>query len=463
MRHTTPSTSTGHCRSLLAALALLCGSATWANDALLVTTTVDVFDGICDSHCSLRDAVQAANLQAGIDLVVLAPGDYLLSRPALPDGQGVPRDEDANQNGDLDIHDALTIRGAGERSRILGGGTDRLLEVLPGATLSLLRLSLEQGSTADNGGAVENHGYLLLREVRVRDNRAVTAPGHVAASEGYRHGQGGGIASYAQLDVHDSIFENNRAEGVYWDDNLGRGGAIFNLGGQLLVRDSLFRGNRVDDQADSGAGGALYNGGMGNIARSLFVANSGSEMSRGGAIAHEAGVLLLSNSTISGNTSGGLSNGYPSDTPVAVLPVTRLFNVSVIDNSGYGLYNWGEVLLRNSLVVGNRDPVDGLVVNCRNVGQSRYRAIGLLLETDGGSCGADLYIDPALTHSSLIHPLADNGGLTRTHALRPASLALDAGIGVCSSYDQRAVARPLDGNGDGVALCDLGAFEGYLP
>jgi hypothetical protein len=149
---------------------------------------------------------------------------------------------------------------------------------------------------------------------------------------------------------------------------------------------------------------------------------------------------------------------------VSVLPVTRLFNVSVIDNKGYGLYNWGELLLRNSLVVGNRDPyMVERVVNCRNVGQSRYRAIGLLLETDDGSCSADLYIDPVLTHSSLIHPLADNGGPTPTHALRPASLALDTGIGVCSSYDQRAVARPLDGDGDGVALCDLGAFEGYLP
>lgn len=121
-------------------------------------------------------------------------------------------------------------------------------------------------------------------------------------------------------------------------------------------------------------------------------------------------------------------------------------------------------MLSNSLVVGNRDPEEaGRVVNCRNIGQSRYRAIGLLLEIDVGSCSADIYIDPALTHTNLIHPLADNGGPTPTHALRPASLALDAGIGVCSSYDQRAVVRPLDGDGDGVALCDLGAFEGYLP
>lgn len=463
MRRTTPFSVGKAFRLPLAGILLLAGPMAWANTPLQVTTTADSFDGLCDSHCSLRDAVRTANLQAGADFIMLAPGDYMLSLPPAPDEQGVPHDEDDNRNGDLDVRDALTIRGYGERSRILGGGSDRLLEVLAGATLDLLRLSLEGGNTADNGGAVENHGDLLLHEVRVRNNRAVTAPGPLPASEGYRHGQGGGIANYGQLDVHHSIFEGNHAEVVYWDDNLGRGGAIFNQG-QLLVRDSEFRDNRVSDQGDRGAGGGLYNAGTASVARSLFVDNSGDELGLGGAIANEGeGMLVLSNSTISSNTSGGLSNGYPSSTPPAVLPVMRLVHVSVVGNQGYGLMNRGEVLRRNSLIVANRDPVAGQVVNCRNLGQSRYRAIGLLLETDDGSCRADLYVDPALTGVQLLHPLADNGGPTQTHALRSSGLALDASIGSCSGHDQRAVARPLDGDGDGVAQCDLGAYEGHLP
>lgn len=36
--------------------------------------------------------------------------------------------------------------------------------------------------------------------------------------------------------------------------------------------------------------------------------------------------------------------------------------------------------------------------------------------------------------------------------------ALDATIGDCPDHDQRGVPRPQDGNGDGVALCDLGAY-----
>jgi hypothetical protein len=60
----------------------------------------------------------------------------------------------------------------------------------------------------------------------------------------------------------------------------------------------------------------------------------------------------------------------------------------------------------------------------------------------------------------LLEPLADNGGLTLTHALRPGSPAIDRGTGVtsatffdCPKTDQRGVTRPM-----GMA-CDVGAFE----
>jgi hypothetical protein len=74
----------------------------------------------------------------------------------------------------------------------------------------------------------------------------------------------------------------------------------------------------------------------------------------------------------------------------------------------------------------------------------------------------------------LLSDLADNGGLTETHALASTSPAVDQGFqSLCTSlaaedwgaFDQRGAdfARTLDGDGDAVKVCDMGAFEYIRP
>jgi len=52
------------------------------------------------------------------------------------------------------------------------------------------------------------------------------------------------------------------------------------------------------------------------------------------------------------------------------------------------------------------------------------------------------------------------GGTTATHALRRTSPARDQGLtSHCAAADQRGFMRPTDGDGDGSAACDSGAYE----
>ncbi|MEM7516094.1 MAG: hypothetical protein AAF368_04105, partial [Planctomycetota bacterium] len=109
--------STARVAVLLAACVLpLMGVATSNAATIAVTTTADVI--AVDGLCSLREAVTAANTNLpfsdcptgeavpAIDVIELAAGTYTLTL--------LPVDEDANLGGDLDLSEAVTVRGLGE-------------------------------------------------------------------------------------------------------------------------------------------------------------------------------------------------------------------------------------------------------------------------------------------------------------------------------------------------------------
>ena len=88
---------------------------------------------------------------------------------------------------------------------------------------------------------------------------------------------------------------------------------------------------------------------------------------------------------------------------------------------------------------------------------------------DGYSAGTPF--DQVGTAGSPLDPklnaLGSNGGPTRTHLPKSTSPALDEGSAFepgtdtysCRPTDQRGVDRPVDGDGDGDAVCDVGAVE----
>ena len=425
--------------------ALLFAGATSSQAALLlVTTTNDSHDGQCTLHCSLRDAVTVANQAAGASTILLPPGNYQLTRPALLDGQGYPIEDQDNRIGDLDVAGELRIRGlSSSTSRIKGRYElhDRLFEVQPNADLTLENLTLEDSYSEYNGGAVENHGRLRLRKVFALRNEGSS---------------GGAVANYGDLRIEDSRFQDNTAFASFL---TGKGGAVFNSG-SVLVRSSNFYSNGAYDFSDSGEGSGLYNSGTATVESSTFHRNYNDSESRGGTITNDGGTLLLSNSTLSRNWTA-LTNGHVNS---ATSSKATLTNVTITLNSDFpagkdAVENWGELFIRNSLIAGNQDE-NGELTNCRNFGDAfSYQAIGLLRNDEPSNCGADLFVPLEQTFTQVLSPTLTSDGKTFFHALLPGSPAIDAGIGDCSAQDQRGVSRPQDGNGDGVALCDLGAYE----
>ena len=71
----------------------------------------------------------------------------------------------------------------------------------------------------------------------------------------------------------------------------------------------------------------------------------------------------------------------------------------------------------------------------------------------------------------LLGPLQDHGGSSWTHAPAANSPVIDAGNpaqpgtggDACLLTDQRGVGRPLDGDGNGTPICDVGAYEAPPP
>ena len=91
----------------------------------------------------------------------------------------------------------------------------------------------------------------------------------------------------------------------------------------------------------------------------------------------------------------------------------------------------------------------------------------------GATCGFSAANGSLSNTDPLLGSLADNDGPTLTMAPSFQSPAIDGVIynapNGCPAADQRGTARPLDGNGDGNVLCDIGAYEAtsryaiYLP
>ena len=204
------------------------------------------------------------------------------------------------------------------------------------------------------------------------------------------------------------------------------GGGILNSAGVLSLSDSTVTSNL---SLRHGGGIETTSTGITNIVNSTISGNSANV--DGGGVDNSGGTTSLINATVTANTADADSNGF---------------------GQAGGIGNFGRTTnLRSTIVAGNVDK-GGQVPDCINVAGSTLASQGQTLIGNTTGCaysaatGDITGVDPKLA------PLAANGGRTPTHALLPGSPALDKGGG-CAKTDQRGIPRSAGG------ACDIGAYE----
>ncbi|HEY7304011.1 MAG TPA: DUF11 domain-containing protein, partial [Bryobacteraceae bacterium] len=211
------------------------------------------------------------------------------------------------------------------------------------------------------------------------------------------------------------------------------GGAIFNEGGTVFIRNSTFTNN----DADRGEGGVNDAG--------TDRANKGADA--GAAIFSLNGLLDIENTTISGNFVTGSDNQAGGGVVVMAFPLVRKVPAKA------SLILTNTILSRNGsndcLLLSTSDPTGG-----NNVGTIDASGSGNLILNNNGCPGVAVSADPQLAPLAL-DPRSTIG--TPTLALPLGSPAIDAGDDSrFLARDQRGVPRPRGPHSD------IGAFE-FVP
>ena len=243
------------------------------------------------------------------------------------------------------------------------------------------------------------------------------------------------------------------------------GGGLNNLStGVVNLTNCAFTNNA----ASTGYGGGLEDsspgGGSLNITGCTF---SGNVAVEGGAIKIQSNAVIVTNTTISGNTGNRYGGGIANFSGTLTLTSSTITgNTTTGAGSAGGLVNIpfgvGTAVVKNSIIAGNNG------VNPDVGGSFASNGYNLIGKSDGSTGFTDgVNNDQAGTIASpidpLLLPLANNGGTTMTHAFVGGSPAIDKGSTTGPGTDQRGSTRPIDlagySNAPGGNGSDIGAFE----
>jgi len=470
--------------------------------SITVTTVVD--DMTVNGNCTLREAIQAANTDTavdacaagnGADIIQFAPAtDHNSIGPQL--GQsGEDNDENDNVSGDFDVRSDITVAGNGNTKTVLDGhNLFRIFDVVvAGKTLTLQNLDMRNGYFFFGGAALRSLSgtHVITDHLQVHDNRIAGGGQPVLGGAFEVHG--------TYLD-HDSLFFDNWAqnteggsayggalylagdstlEGTSLDKNTASsdsgpvaGGAIVSLGTLFLTKVTMNRDVATVDTGQATGGALEIANGTAHIEQSAIVfnqASGGNDVALGGGIS-TAYPLTIINSTIADNFSDAaqaLGGGIFVGSDTLDLRQSTVDNNFAISNSanqslntqGGGIYvaNGAGAVPIGSIIAGNTADTG---TDCYgSIPSNGYNLIGNASDCEFQQGTGDIMG----TANAPVNPLLSDPGspipLPGSPAIDHGSPTIGTGVHDCINVDQKGHARPSDGNGDGVARCDIGSRE----
>jgi hypothetical protein len=442
---------------------------------------------------SLRDAIAQANTRPGTDTIEFSP-----ELAEMPIGL---------TSGEITIDDSLFIYGLGRDLTVIDAQQNsRIFNVTDTAPRVVFGdLTLTGGRSAGPGGAIFAHpgfgSFLTLADATVTGNQTegdssggagiysarflTLTRSVISENETWGVGaQGGGVfAEYVRM--FSSTISGNKTHGLA----AGCGGL---RGAEINMDDSQVIGNRVEDGPGGGLCGQIANIALSTISGNVTVGDGGWG---GGLYAQYAEVI---DSTINDNKTYGY---YSVGGGVFALNQAFILQSTISANQTQGRYahgagvgTYGTAFIQQSTITGNELSGElgsvGAGVFANQLVASNSIVARNTAVYGAGIYDQDLYFDNATIDHSLIgsnrstnlqeapvgspdaagnfvgdsqgsgvidpqlEPLADNGGLTRTHRLLGGP-AIDSAGALISFHDQRGTPFLRDRNGGP----DMGAYE----
>ncbi|HEY7872842.1 MAG TPA: choice-of-anchor Q domain-containing protein [Rudaea sp.] len=273
---------------------------------------------------------------------------------------------------------------------------------------------------------------------------------------------GGGVASGAAGGIfYDKVYIGGNSlalSGITLADGntASHGGALSFSSGSLTLSGVAIQNN----QAQSFGGGFYMGGQTLSVIDSTISGNSSSN--HGGGFAINYPTVSLVDSTISGNSANGFGGGFYGRTGSNSLTIrnSTISGNSASEGGGF-LLNKSNVMLTNSIVANNTAPTGAEFFGATQTATpTNVTANFSLIEGGYSVSGTFSGANNIFGQDPKLGRLANNGGPTQTQALLPGSPAIDSGNnGTCETTDQRGQSRPYDGDKNGSAICDMGAFE----